>query len=33
LPATGEPVFCASSSSAGTSALKFGAAFAYGNPS
>ena len=32
LPQTGEPVFCASSSSAGMSALRFGAAFAYGSP-
>ncbi len=33
LPASGEPVCCASSSSAGTSALRLGAALAYGMPS
>ena len=33
LPASGDPVFCASSSSAGMSALRFGAALAYGMPS
>ena len=33
LPISGERVFAASSSSAGTSALKLGAAFAYGMPS
>ena len=33
LPHTGDPVFAASSCSAGTSALRFGAAFPYGKPS
>ena len=33
LPASGEPVFAASSTSAGMSAVRFGAAFAYGMPS
>jgi hypothetical protein len=33
LPHIGEPVCCASWISAGTSALRFGAAFAYGIPS
>ena len=33
LPQKGEPVFCASSRSAGTSALRFGAALPYGMPS
>ena len=33
LPANGELVFAASSTSAGMSALRFGAAFAYGIPS
>ena len=33
LPASGESVFCASSNSAGTSALRFGEALACGMPS